>query len=273
MERLDPVVRERCDEILSWRRAHGGGAPTFPWEDHSMASELHQQRLLADHKNRLKRRCSTAIGPYPSQRQLNQDEVRYFKWCLSAAALQEENPSWITGESDDGGAAKASDQGQRRQAELALDVPCKRLCTDASCDGEVAPVAEPIQTTRGASAPDKDFPDQPCEQDAQCRQRPQNERGQMLVLRQGEQGNCFTACSWRGDEQWTFQEDDTGIMVTVMYNYDPSTRQNYYLCEAKLYRAMKGEHVTRKMATVKADVPKTTSDMEGASLLKSLNHK
>ena len=62
-------------------------------------------------------------------------------------------------------------------------------------------------------------------------------------------------------------------MVTVMYNYDLSTRQNYYLCEAKLYRAMKAEHVKLKRATVKADVPKATSDMEGASLLKSPNHK
>ena len=203
---MDPAVRERCDEILSWRRAHGGRAPTV------LNDPLCQQSMLANHKSRLKRRCSKAVSAYPSGRQLNQDEVRYFEWCLSDAALQEENPEWTARESDAGqcgintasdgshgsrvpvtvasgcpatgavavqvnGGAEArmqveSGQGQRRQAELALDVPCKRLCTDASCDGEVAPVGEPMQTARGASAPDKDFPDQPCEHDAQCRQRP-----------------------------------------------------------------------------------------------------
>ena len=35
----------------------------------------------------MKCRCTKALGTKPSERQLNQDEVRYYEWCLSDAAL------------------------------------------------------------------------------------------------------------------------------------------------------------------------------------------
>ena len=92
---MDPAVRKMCDEIRMWRRAHGDREPR-------RNSDNREQSRIARHKGNLKSRCSKAIGVHPSQRQLIQDEVRYFEWCLSDAALQEESPDWIARESDAG---------------------------------------------------------------------------------------------------------------------------------------------------------------------------
>ena len=97
----------------------------------------------------------------------------------------------------------------------------------------------------------------------------QNQPGDKLTLRQGEQTKCYTGRVWRSSESWLFQEDGTGISVSAKLNPDVSVRQSYPQCEAKLYRAMRAEHVKQKRAIAKAaknnaaraDVPKTTSDM------------
>ena len=91
---MDSAVRKMCDDILMWRRGHGGRSPK------KQSDSLGEQSKLARNKSNLRRRCSKAIGAYPSQRQLNQDEVQYVEWCLSDAALQEEIPHWNAGQSD-----------------------------------------------------------------------------------------------------------------------------------------------------------------------------
>jgi hypothetical protein len=54
------------------------------------------------------------LNAKPSGRQINQDEVRYYEWCLSDAALHEERPEWMVSESDAGqsGVNASSDSSQ-----------------------------------------------------------------------------------------------------------------------------------------------------------------
>ena len=107
------------------------------------------------------------------------------------------------------------------------------------------------------------------EVDAQKTQRPQNSPGDKLVLRQGEQGKSYAGRVWRSDDQWDFQEDVTGIEVTVKANADLSIRQIYQQCEGRLYRAMRAEYVKQKQTAtkaarkeaMKADGPQTISDL------------
>jgi hypothetical protein len=107
------------------------------------------------------------------------------------------------------------------------------------------------------------------EADEHRSQRPQNQPGDKLILRQGEQAKCYTGRVWRSNESWSFQEDGTGISVSAELDPFVSLRQSYPQCQAKLYRAMRAEHVKQKQAIAKAaknsaaraDVPKTTSDM------------
>ena len=107
------------------------------------------------------------------------------------------------------------------------------------------------------------------EMDEQTDKRSQNQPGDKLVLRRGDQGQCFTGRVWRFDEEWSFQEENTGIQVTVEVNQDLGIVRRHQQCEERLYRAMKAEHVKRKQAAAKAtrkeatkaDVPRTTSDM------------
>ena len=84
----DASVRARCDEILSWRRTHSGHVPS-----HTRKSG--EEIRLAKQRSRLKSRCSKALGSAPSQRQLSQDEVRYYEWCLSDAAMHEDRPRYM----------------------------------------------------------------------------------------------------------------------------------------------------------------------------------
>ena len=107
------------------------------------------------------------------------------------------------------------------------------------------------------------------EMDEQTDKRSQNQPGDKLVLRRSEQGQCFTGRVWRSDEEWSFQEENTGIQVTVEVNQDLAILRRHQQCEERLYRAVKAEHVKRKHAAAKArrkeatmaDVPRTTSDM------------
>ena len=84
---LDAAVRRQCDEILSWRRAHGGQRPV-------QTRDSCEEGRLALRQAKLKCRRAKALGTKPSERQLNQDEVRYYEWCLSGKALHEERPEW-----------------------------------------------------------------------------------------------------------------------------------------------------------------------------------
>ena len=107
------------------------------------------------------------------------------------------------------------------------------------------------------------------EADARKNQRPQNEPGEKLILRIGEQAKCYTGRVWRTNISWRFQEDGTGIVVSTEMNPYVSLQKSYPQCEARLYRAMYAEHLKQKQAITKAakkkaaqaDVPKTTSDM------------
>ena len=107
------------------------------------------------------------------------------------------------------------------------------------------------------------------EEDQRHSQRPQKQPGDKLVLQQEGGKELYSGLVWRSDEQWSFQEDHTGIEVTVAVNPEHSIRQCYQQCEARLYRAMRAEYVKRKQARSKADrleagradVPKTTADM------------
>ena len=74
---------------------------------------------------------------------------------------------------------------------------------------------------------------------------------------------------WRSSEQWVFQENGTGIQVTVILNPDDGILKRYDSAERKLYKAIKAEHVKLKMARVKsnrreagkADIPQSAADM------------
>ena len=107
------------------------------------------------------------------------------------------------------------------------------------------------------------------EADEQQRQRRQKDPGDKLVLRQDKHKDCYVGRVWRSEKQWSFQQEETGIKVTISVNPDHSIRQQYQQGEAQLYRAMRAEHLKRKQARVKADrreagkaeVPKTTADM------------
>ena len=84
---MDPLVRKQCDEIRLWRCAHGGDMPTRI-KDPLEPEDLSRVALARTISN-LKSRCSKALDDHPRGRQLNQDEVEYFEWCLSEAALDQ----------------------------------------------------------------------------------------------------------------------------------------------------------------------------------------
>ena len=85
---MDDSVQRQCNEILLWRRGNGGRKPM-------RTRECCEEGRLAMQQAKLKGRCSKALGTKPSQRQLSQDEVRYYEWCLSDAALHQERPEWM----------------------------------------------------------------------------------------------------------------------------------------------------------------------------------
>ena len=92
-----------------------------------------------------------------------------------------------------------------------------------------------------------------------------------MVLRKDEKSKCYSGRVWRSEEQWMFQEEGTGIEVTVAAKPDTgiSVRRRCPQCEARLFKAMQTEYVKRKQANAKAarreaskaDAPKTISDM------------
>ena len=86
---MDPAVRKRCDEILSWRRAHGGRAPKITRDRLKILSwrrahggRAHGGRAPSDRtslgeESRLANCKNRCIIWRPSGRRLNKDEVRY----------------------------------------------------------------------------------------------------------------------------------------------------------------------------------------------------
>ena len=105
--------------------------------------------------------------------------------------------------------------------------------------------------------------------DAEQSQSPQKNPGDKLTLGLDHNRKIYSGRVWRSDEQWVFQEDDTGIQVKVAMNICHSIRQHHANGQSKLYRAMHAEHTKRRQARIKAekreagnaDVPKTTADM------------
>ena len=97
----------------------------------------------------------------------------------------------------------------------------------------------------------------------------QNHPGDKLELRQNNKAKVFVGRVWRSEDQWSFQEEGTGIKVTVDVNPLHSLKQRYEHCEEKLYKSLKAEHEKSRKAAAKADkkarqradVPKTTADM------------
>ena len=63
------------------------------------------------------------------------------------------------------------------------------------------------------------------EADHQQSQRRQKHPGDKLVLRQDGRKDCYSGRVWRSEEQWSFQEDETGIEVQVAVNPHHSIRQ------------------------------------------------
>ena len=91
---IDATVKKQCDEILLWRRGHRGHQP-------KRCRVVCEENRLAKQMSRLKSRCSKATDAFrPSHCQLNQEEVRYYEWCLSDAALHEEMPEWVASRSN-----------------------------------------------------------------------------------------------------------------------------------------------------------------------------
>ena len=78
---MDPAFLRECEEVLFFRRQHGGQKPVRSRVDP-------EQNRLAMKLSKLKIRCEKALGPHPSQRQLTPDEVKYYYWCLSSDAVE-----------------------------------------------------------------------------------------------------------------------------------------------------------------------------------------
>ena len=108
------------------------------------------------------------------------------------------------------------------------------------------------------------------EVDAQQPKRPQNQPGEKVRLRQDGQAKVYEGRLWPIEEnQWQFEEDGTGLRVVVEMPAAAMTRQYFLRREAKLYRAMRAEHVKGKLEANKkarkeatqADIPKGVGDM------------
>ena len=115
----------------------------------------------------------------------------------------------------------------------------------------------------------------------QKNQSSQNDPGEKLILKPPEDGDKhqshYEGRVWRsitdnGADKWVFQEDGTGITVGAelsKLSMDESMRSTYPQLEAKLYRAMRTEHMKRKSANRKAakakasreDIPMTVVDL------------
>ena len=115
----------------------------------------------------------------------------------------------------------------------------------------------------------------------QKNQSSQNDSGEKLILKPPEDGDKrqsnYEGRVWRsitdnGVDKWVFQEDGTGITVGAelsKLSMGESMRITYPQLEAKLYRAMRTEHVKRKSTNRKAmkaqvireDIPMTPLDL------------
>ena len=122
---MDPAFLRECEEVLFFRRQHGGQKPVRSRVDP-------EQNRLAMKLSKLKIRCEKALGPHPSQRQLTPDEVKYYYWCLSTDAV--EAPPGSMGEDgrqpshEDPGAASVKlggAQGAVFADYLCLELECK----------------------------------------------------------------------------------------------------------------------------------------------------
>jgi len=74
------TFEKQCQQILDYRRAHGGRAPCQSKSDPN-------EHQLGQMKSKLKRRCQKAVGVKPSQIKLTPEQSSHLDWCLSDEAL------------------------------------------------------------------------------------------------------------------------------------------------------------------------------------------
>ena len=75
------TFEKQCQQILDYRRAHGGRAPCQSKSDPN-------EHQLGQMKSKLKRRCQKAVGVKPSQIKLTPEQSSHLDWCLSDGAMQ-----------------------------------------------------------------------------------------------------------------------------------------------------------------------------------------
>ena len=78
---LNAEVKEKCDDIVAFRRAHGGREPRrgrrVPRKENTLGIAL----------SKLKMRRHRALNAQPSGRMLTSREAEYLDWALSSSAL------------------------------------------------------------------------------------------------------------------------------------------------------------------------------------------
>ena len=78
---MNETFEEQCQQIMDFRRVHGGRAPC------RSRSDLNEDRLGCM-KSNLKRRCQKALGVKPGQSKLTPEQSSHLDWCLSDEAMQ-----------------------------------------------------------------------------------------------------------------------------------------------------------------------------------------
>ena len=78
---MNETFEKQCQQILDYRRAHGGRAPCQSRQDPN-------EHRLGMMKSKLKMRCQQANGLKPSQSKLTPEQSSHLDWCLSDEAMQ-----------------------------------------------------------------------------------------------------------------------------------------------------------------------------------------
>jgi hypothetical protein len=77
---MNESFENQCQQILDFRRAHGGRAPCQSRSDHN-------EHKLGQLKSILKRRCQKALGVTPKLIKLTPEQSSHLDWCLSDEAM------------------------------------------------------------------------------------------------------------------------------------------------------------------------------------------
>ena len=77
---MNETFEEQCQQIMDFRRVHGGRAPC------KSRSDPNEDRL-GQMKSKLKMRRQKAVGVKPSQIKLTPEQSSYLDWCLSDEAM------------------------------------------------------------------------------------------------------------------------------------------------------------------------------------------